>query len=110
MAPQGPETADGSRKAQLSLDAPGPDFTAMLEQYCYLHRRGFSQTQLRLKRHYPSLLLADATRRSITGSQVNQPQAVSRWPLEMFDAGVNITRAGVDEDAKHTAVLKLQED
>ena len=92
MAPQGPETADGSRKAQPSLDAPEPDFTTMLEQYCDLRRRGFSQaeirTKLQLKRHQPSLLLAEAARRGMPGSQENQSDAVAEWLLSCFDAGI----------------------
>ena len=75
MAPQGPETADGSRKAHPSLDAPEPDFTALLEQYCDLRRRGFSQTEiqskLQLKRHQPSLLLAEVTKQVMICAQEN---------------------------------------
>ena len=90
MAPRRPQTADGSRKAQPSLDAPEPDFAAMLEQFCNLRRRVFSQTEiqtkLQLKRHQPSLLLAEAARRRMTGSQENQSDAVAEWPLTMFAA------------------------
>lgn len=95
MASQGPETADGSRKAQPSLDAPEPDFTAMLEQYCDLRHRGFSQTEiqskLQLKRHQPSLLLAEAARRGMPGSQDNQSDAVAEWLLSCFDAGIEVS-------------------
>ncbi len=95
MAPRRPETADGSRKAQPSLDVPGPDFTAMLEQYCDLRRRGFSQTEiqinLQLKRHQPSLLLAEAAKRGMPGSQDNQSDAVAEWLLSCFDAGIEIS-------------------
>ena len=92
MAPRRPETADGSRRAQPSLDAPGPDFAAMVEQYCDLRRRGFSQTEiqtkLQLKRHEPSLLLAEAARRGMPGSQENQSDAVAEWLLSCFDVGI----------------------
>ena len=95
MAPQGPRTADGSRKAQPSLDAQEPDFAAMLEQYCDLRRRGFSkaeiQTKLHLKRHHPSLLLAEAARRGMPGSQDNQSEAVAEWLLSCFDAGIEVS-------------------
>ncbi len=92
MAPQRPVPADGSRKAQPSLDVPETELTAMLEQYCDLRRRGFSQTEiqskLQLKRHQPSLLLAGAARRGMSGSQENQSEAVSEWLLSCFDAGI----------------------
>ena len=95
MAPQGPETTDGSRRAQPSLDAPGPEFTAMLEQYCDLRRRGFSQTEiqtkLQLKRHQPSLLLAEAAKRGMPGSEDNQSEAVAEWLLSCFDAGIEVS-------------------
>ena len=95
MAPQRPETADGNRKAQPSLDAPGPDFNAMLEQYCDLRRRVFSQTEiqtkLQLKQHQPNPLLAEAARRRMTGSQGNQSDAVAEWLLSCFDAGIEIS-------------------
>ena len=46
MAPRRPETADGSRKAQPSLDAPRPEVAAMLEQYCDLRRRGHDDQEI----------------------------------------------------------------
>ena len=95
MAPRRPQTADGSRKAQPSLDASGPDFTAMLEQFCDLRRHGFPQaevqTSLQLKRHEPSLLLAEAARRGMPSSQENQSDAVAEWLLSRFDAGIEIS-------------------
>ena len=66
----------------------------MLEQYCDLRRRGFSQTEiqtrLELKRHQPSLLLAEAAKRGMPGSQENQSDAVAEWLLSCFDAGIEI--------------------
>ena len=95
MAPQRPEPTDSSRKGKPSLDDPEPEITAMLEQYRDLRRRSFSQTeiqaQLQLKRHQPSLLLADAAKRRMPGSQENQGDAVAEWLLSCFDAGVEIS-------------------
>ena len=95
MAPQRPVSVAGGLNAQPSLDAPGPEFRALLKQYCDLHRRGFSQTEiqskLQLKRHQPILLLAEAARRGLRGSQENQSDAVAEWLLSCFDAGIEIS-------------------
>ena len=95
MAPQHPEPADGSQKAKHSLGVPEPALTTMLEQCCDLRRHGFSQTEiqtkLQLKRHQPSLLLADAAKGRMPGSQENQRDAVAEWLLSCFDAGVEIS-------------------
>ena len=95
MAPQRPEPTDGSRKAKLSLDVPEPELTAMLEQCCDLRRRGFSQkeiqSKLQLTRQQTSLLLAEAARRGMPGSQENQSDAVAEWLLSCFDTGIEIS-------------------
>ena len=94
MAPQRPLQADGGRKAQPSLGDPGPEFRALLERYCDLRRRGFCQTEiqtnLQLRRHQPSLLLAEAATRGMAGSQKNRSDAVAEWLLAWFDAGIEI--------------------
>ena len=94
MAPPRPEPADGSRKAKPVLDIGEPELAATLEKYCDLRRRGFTHTEvrirLRLKRHEPSLLLAEAAERGMPGSQENQSHAVAEWLLTMFDAGVDV--------------------
>ena len=78
MPSQSPEPANGSQKAKSRINAPEPELTAMLEQYCDLRRRGFSQTDIRTKlqwtHRYPSLLLAEAARRKMPGSQENQTE------------------------------------
>ena len=95
MAPQRPVPAHGGRKVKSSLDVPEQELTAMLEQYCDLRRRGFSQTEilskLQLKRHQPSLLMAEAARRRMPGSQENQSDTVAEWLLSCFDAGIEIS-------------------
>ena len=66
----------------------------MLEKYCDLRRRGFGQKAIQTKaswpKHYPSLLLKEAQRREMPGSQGSQAQAVTEWLLEMFDAGAEL--------------------
>ena len=95
MPSQPQEPANGNRKVKPGLDIPEPELTATLEQYCDLRRRGFSQTDIRTKlqwkRHYPSLLLTEAARRGMAGSQENQTEAVSEWLLTMFDADVELS-------------------
>ena len=114
MAPRCPETADSRRKAKPSLDVPEPELTAMLEQCCDLRRRGFSQNEiqgkLQLTRQQTSLLLAEAARREMPGSQENQSDAVAEWLLSCFDAGIEIsairrmsalTERGIKQRLKH---------
>ena len=66
----------------------------MLEKYCDLRRRGFGQQAIQTKaswpRHYPSLLLKEAQRRKMPGSQGSEAQAVTEWLLAMFDAGTEL--------------------
>lgn len=94
MLSQSPEPTNGSRKTKPRLDAPELELTAMLHEYCDLRRRSFSQTESRTKfqwkRHYPSLMLAGASRRGMAGSQENQTDVVAEWLLTMFDAGAEI--------------------
>ena len=100
MAPRCPETADSRRKAKPSLDVPEPELTAMLEQCCDLRRRGFSQNEiqgkLQLTRQQTRLLLAEAARREMPGSQENQSDAVAEWLLSCFDAGIEISAIPAD--------------
>jgi hypothetical protein len=95
MAPQRQVSVAGNLNTQPSPEAPGPESRALLEQYCDLRRRGFSQTEiqirLQLKRHQPSLLLVEAARRNLPGSQGNQSEAVADWLLSCFDAGIEIS-------------------
>ena len=94
MPPRDPKPAISRRKSKLKLDMPETELTAMLEQYCELRRRGFGQKAIQTKaswpRHYPSLLLEEATRRDIPGSQGSQAQAVTEWLLAMYDAGTEL--------------------
>ena len=94
MPPRDPKLADSRRKSKPKLNMPETELTAMLEQYCDLRRRGFGQQAIQTKeswpRHYPSLLLEEAPRRRMTGSQGSQKQAVTEWLLAMYDAGTEL--------------------
>ena len=94
MPPRDPKPANSGRKPTPKLDVPDPALTAMLEKYCDLRRRGFTQQTIQTKaswpRHYPSLLLKEAQRREMPGSQGSQEQAVTEWLLAMFDAGTEL--------------------
>ena len=43
MPPRDPKPAISRRKSKPKLDMPEPELTNMLEQYCDLRRRGFTQ-------------------------------------------------------------------
>ena len=94
MPPRDPKPANRRRKSKPKLDVQEPALTKMLEQYCDLRRRGFGQQAIQTKaswpRHYPSLLLKEAQRREMPGSQGSQEQAVTEWLLAMFDAGTEL--------------------
>ena len=96
MPPRDPQPAISrpKSKSKPKLDMPEPALTNMLEKYCDLRRRGFTQQAIQNKaswpRHYPSLLLEEAQRRDMPGSQGSQQQAVTEWLLDMFDAGTEL--------------------
>ena len=94
MPPRDPKPANSKRKSKPKLDVQEPALTKMLEQYCDLRRRGFGQQAIQTKagwpRHYPSLLLKEAQRREMPGSQGSQEQTVTEWLLAMFDAGTEL--------------------
>ena len=94
MQPRDQEPAQSRKESNPNLDVPETALTAMLEKYCDLRRRGFSQQAIQTKaswpRHYPSLLLEEAQRREMAGSQQSQQQAVTEWLLATFDAGTEL--------------------
>ena len=94
MPPRDPKTVNRRRKSKLNLDMPEPELAKMLHQYCDLRRRGFTQQAIQTKagwtRSHQKLLLEEAQRRAMPGSQGSQEQAVTEWLLEMFDAGVEL--------------------
>ena len=94
MPPRDPKPAISRRKSKLKLDLPEPELAEMLHQYCDLRRRGFDQAAIKTKSSWPKshqkLLLEEAQRRDMPGSQKSQPQAVTEWLLAMYDAGTEL--------------------
>ena len=94
MPPRDPQPANSRRKSKPNLDMPEPELTAMLEQYCDLRRRGFDQQAIKTKARWPknhqNLLLEEAQRRDMPGSQGSQEQDVTEWLLAMYDAGTEL--------------------
>ena len=95
MPPRDPKPAISRRKSKLNLDMPEPELAEMLHQYCDLRRRGFDQAAIKTKsgwtKNHQNLLLEEAQRREMPGSQKSQEQAVTEWLLEMFDAGAELS-------------------
>ena len=91
MPPRDPQPAISRRKSKLKLDVQEPALTKMLEKYCDLRRRGFTQQAIQTKaswtRNHQKLLLEEAQGRAMPGSQKSQEQAVTEWLLAIFDAG-----------------------
>ena len=94
MPPRDPKPANGRRKSKPNLDTPELELTAMLDQYCELRRRGFDQQAIKTKARWPKnhqkLLLEEAQRRDMPGSQGSQEQDVTEWLLAMYDAGTEL--------------------
>ena len=94
MPPRDPKPAISRRKSKLKLDMPEPELAEMLHQYCDLRRRGFDQAAIKTKsswtKSHQKLLLEEAQRRAMPGSQKSQEQAVTEWLLAIFDAGTEL--------------------
>ena len=94
MPPRDPKPANSRRKSKLKLDLPEPELAEMLHQYRDLRRRGFTQQAILTKsgwtKNHQNLLLEEAQRREMPGSQKSQEQAVTEWLLEMYDAGAEL--------------------
>ena len=94
MSPRDPQTANHRRKSKPKLDMPETELIEMLHQYCDLRRRGFDQQAIKTKsgwtKHHQNLLLEEARRRAMPGSQKSQEQAVKEWLLAMYDAGTEL--------------------
>ena len=97
MPPRDPKPAISrpKSKSKPKLDMPEPELAQMLEQYCELRRRGFTQQAILTKpswtKNHQKLLLEEAQRREMPGSQGSQKQAVTEWLLQMFDAGTELS-------------------
>ena len=95
MPPRDPKPDNSRRKSKANLDMPEPELAEMLEQYCDLRRRGFDQQAIKTKsswaKNHQNLLLKEAQRRDMPGSQASQAQAVTEWLLAMYDAGTELS-------------------
>ena len=57
MPPRDPEPAISRRKSETKFDIPEPELAGMLEKYCDMRRRGFTQAAIRPHPHVDQLLL-----------------------------------------------------
>ena len=96
MPPRDPKPAISRPKSKPKpkLDVQEPALTEILEQYCDLRRRGFDQAAIKTKSSWPKshqkLLLEEAQRRDMPGSQKSQELAMTEWLLKMYDAGAEL--------------------
>ena len=94
MPPRDPKPAISRRKSKLKLDMPEPELAEMLHQYCDLRRRGFDQAAIKTKsswtKSHQKLLLEEAQRRTMPGSQKSQELSMTEWLLAMYDAGAEL--------------------
>ena len=76
-------------------ELPEPELTRLIKRYCDLRQRGFTHDAIRTRcnwpRHYPNMLLAQATLRGIPAAQGGPNQAFQNWLLATFDAGLDIS-------------------
>ena len=56
MPPRDPQPAISRRKSKLKLDVQEPALTKMLEKYCDLRRRGFTQQAIQTKASWTKAL------------------------------------------------------
>ena len=96
--PPQPESTPVVRRrnnAKPSLDIQEPKLTKTLQKYCDLRRRAFTQdvirTKLDLTRQQANLLIDEAAKRDMPGSQETQSQAIQEWLLEMHDSGSELS-------------------
>ncbi len=89
-----PPARTSKPRPKPTLDVPEPELTKLVERYCDLRRRGFSQTAIRTKtrwpRHYPSLLLEEARKREMPDALASQAHAFETWVLTAHDAGAEL--------------------
>ncbi len=86
----------GYRKPQPEhkLDTSNPQLTEQLETYCDWRRRGqpdmFISLQVPWPEYYLELLLEEAARRGMPGSNENPHEAFHEWLLEVHTSGMPI--------------------
>ena len=109
------------------LDVPEPALNAMLEKYCDLRRRGFTQQAIQTKasrtKHYPAELAVRQCTEilyRLLGYPNNSARDRAYTMLSMAEAGLHsfdydsgkwvhaeLERTGLDEDVKHTVIMNL---
>ena len=91
---EAPPTLTTRPRPKPTLDVPEPELTKLVERYCDLRRRGFTQKAIRTKtgwpRHYPSLLLEEARKRQIPDALASQAHAFETWLLTVHDSGADL--------------------
>ena len=94
LPPRAFEAPPPRSRPRPTLNVPEPELTKLVEQYCDLMRRGFKHAAIAARkgwpRHYPSLLLEEATKREIPDVQVSQAHAFDTWLLTVHDAGTDL--------------------
>ena len=99
------------------LDTEEPQLTRGLEKYCALRHRGYTHEAIRSRtgwsEHYPDLLLEEAIRRDMPGSNENADEAFYEWLLEMHDSGGDATEicrlSGRSDSETRTALGEVLE-
>ncbi len=99
------------------LDTEEPQLTRGLEKYCDLRRRGYTHEAIRSRtgrtEYYLDLLLEEASRRSMKGSNENADEVFYEWLLEMHDAGMDVTEicrlSGRSDSETRMALTELLE-
>lgn len=99
------------------LETAEPYLTNGLEMYCDLRRRGYTHEAIRRRtgwpEYYPDLLLEEAIRRGMKGSNENATEAFQEWLLEMRDSGVDMAEicrlSGRSDSETRTELRELLE-
>ena len=77
-----------------TLNIEEPQLTKYLKRYCDMRRRGYSVGAIRNRTqwpaYFPDLLLEEAQRRGMKGSDENASEAFTEWLLESFDAAIDV--------------------
>ncbi len=104
-------------RAKPKLDTEEPQLTRGLEKYCDLRRRGYTHEVIRRRtgwpEYYSDLLLEEASRRGMKGSNENADEAFHEWLLEMHYSGVDTTEicrlSGRSDSETRVALTELLE-
>ena len=87
-------TPTSEPQPELTLDIPEPELTKLVERYCDLRRRGFTQEAIRSRTgwppRYPCLLLEEAIKREIPDALASQAHGFEEWLLTAHDSGADL--------------------